>query len=257
MHFTEYATLEACPRKYQYIYELGLKPPERPAIEEGIAFHAMMEKIGQCQMRGEHLDWESFTEVNPVLKEAAQLWLAERTDWRWLFTELSLKTQIFKTLLEGRVDAIVERPDGLWVVDYKTVSRLDASWAHVADVHLQFQIYLELANSVQNSPEILEALDNRPIKGLLMEVFHRRNGSFYELEILTSDLKRNEMLCDIQSSIEARERYQEQGYWPKRTTSCNMFGGCEFLSLCGAKTLLDRTLIFESMKLESENVDAK
>ena len=68
--------------------------------------------LGMAMLKG-YQDWA-------VVKDENVRFLATETKWRGV--------RLGRIPLEGRFDAIIERPDGLWVLDFKTTSFVATDW---------------------------------------------------------------------------------------------------------------------------------
>ena len=249
MDYSGMTTLLLCPRLYKYQYVDKLAPAEEaPALNFGTAWHKIME----YHNKGHENPLEALNDLGYIdpagdyrtrekLIKAYEMWRTQyaETPWEVLLAEQGVQGVDF----EGRVDGVVrtrafgEMELSLWLVDYKTTSRLETDWITTYHVSDQFKLYLRALR--QQYPEL---------RGVLVDVYHATKGNksassegerignrFYRQYLLYEEVELQEANQDLRMALAVKDLYEQHGYWPKNTKACHHFNrACPFLDVCDA-----------------------
>lgn len=267
MDYSYYSKLLSCPRSYQYSVIERLAPAnERDSIKFGSAWHAILYEhaLDPVELSGaetfvdwvlEKLKWEDPLvdyRTGAKLRRGFRRYLEHHqgSPFKYVQQEASFRMHIgLEEPWEGRKDAVVtwnsEEGKGteLWVVDYKTTSRLNIDWVDFYRNSNQFKGYYMSAK--KEWPELA---------GVVVDVYHATKGAkngksfeeiegnrFYRLPIRYDEYTLAEAERDFAVGITTSKMYKELGYYPKNTSACQQFGTtCPFLELCGASSDEDR-----------------
>lgn len=277
MNHSRIADLLACPRRYALAYEVGLAAEEdKPALKFGSLWHKIMELwhkgtwaspdacVDQALVDTNWQDSPEDWRTGAKARAAFHNWLAlyaEAPEWRVLATEQKVEAQIVPGVEphDGTIDALVVTADpetgktGLWVVDYKTTSRLETDWVSYYRVSNQFKWYLL---NIRQNPEYADA------EGVIVDLYHCTKGvvkttdptkasgnAFYRQYFRFSEYVLNEAEADYQVAIATRNLYRGLGYFPKNTRACHQFNSkCPFLEHCDAQDPETRAKLFPHPK---------
>lgn len=259
MRYSEMARLMTCPRRYQHEFIDGLGGGESAATRFGTAWHKIMELWGQSK-------GASVEEILSAALEQVK-WQDDEVDYRtadklqkgfraWLLHDANssalqlLRTEIMVMLpaieLTGRIDGLVMWDAGhgqgkeLWVLDYKTTSRLSMDWVTEYRVSNQFKFYQLMAS------ETWEKEYGTPIAGVVVDLYHATKGvkkttnkndkdgnHFHRISFQYSDQHLNEAKNDLQMAKAMEGAFIQAKYFPRNTDACKSYGTtCPFIDIC-------------------------
>jgi hypothetical protein len=258
MDYSSQSKLLSCPRQYELSELQRLAPAEeRRSRHFGDAWHRIMYQYGKGTLESvdavlSRMGWEDPLDGDyrtaAKLNRGFQRYIERYIDSRFKYIQLE---QSFKMHVgaeepwEGRKDAVVLWDSGegkgqeLWVVDYKTTSRMQANWVEFYRNSNQFKGYFLSAR--EEWPELA---------GVVVDVYHATKGAksgksfeelegnrFYRLPIRYEGFTLNEAKVDFITGLYTAKMYREMGHYPKNTSACTQFGTmCPFLELCDAKS---------------------
>lgn len=177
---------------------------------------------------GHKREWATLARFKKTLELGTQHFLNELAlgNRRVLFTE-----QPFTLALPsgrrfgGRMDEILEWNSKLWVRDYKTTSRMGATYGNAFDPNNQMTGYAWAARQ----------LSGRPVSGVIIQsVYNTKNNgpSIHEFLTTRSEGIINQWVESIEAELDDIEKHIDENIWPMRTLSCNDFSGCMFREAC-------------------------
>lgn len=265
MDYSTLSTVLSCAREHYHSDIEKLAPlSERQAVSFGHAWHAIMYYHAKLSTIGQVMVEEDIDKVLSTLKwtdepgdyrTAAKLKKGyksyleryKNTPFQYDKAESSFKFAVkgIKEPWEGRRDLIAKwdagegRGEELWVVDYKTTSRMVSNWVEVYRNSNQFKGYFLSAQKEGLTPA-----------GVIVDVYHATKGvqkgktdedkegnHFYRMVIRYEDFQLAEAEADFAVGATQAAMYKELGYYPKNTSACQRFGStCAFLELCDAKS---------------------
>ena len=267
------STRQKCPQKevYTYVERLRSLEPKWPLIV-GAAFHLGMETLNRggdleaaIEASREPFAWESGDEevmaaketyavqVNVLIRQAATRFTPVNTemvekefDLPILNPDTGHKSRSFR--LGGKIDAMMEDDEGLWIVEYKTTGATLEQYRQTYGLSHQITLYQHAAAA---------QLLGRPIAGTLMRTIVKSRikrkdgesaGSYFGRLMAAYEAEPDKYIAedrvcrnadDIERFqrelwMETKERlWQEKsGTVRRNTTACNEWGGCEFRSIC-------------------------
>lgn len=254
--FVDHSSLEyimACHRKAEYHIVHKRKPSdERIALSFGQAVHSGLEAMfaGKDYKPALHTAFDGM-EVPPgdhrdLLKATRMLedyslgdflthdWTVETKDGKPLIElafALPLGTvQGIRIVWTGRIDLIVRRDSGLFVVDHKTTSVFGSTY------YDQFQNSSQPLGYMWAAQKYL----GEPFRGYIINVFPVRKGNATtkteperQRVFLTDQDLLDEWKINTLSLLDMFLRQASTGYLPKMTNQCTTkFGRCEFFNVC-------------------------
>lgn len=264
-----------CDRYYAWQYLIGLQPATpRKALAFGTAVHHAMEhahgagaseeafkegiEIALATFRNEMkqpltggLIESNEKEVNDGLRMLPKLIRAYYEHykslgalWKPLGTELEVNVEVGEgtnVYLVGRIDNLVTYMKGIWLSDYKTMSRLDMRdfLKYQIDVQLTAYIYggtkqLSLDAAKRGEPPVL-------IRGAIIDGLVKTDPPQFHRELYTrtiDDLREFEKeFVEKAREIAFKHLRVENGedwkvVFPKNTSHCFVYGTCPFRDLC-------------------------
>lgn len=267
MDYSGQSDLLTCPRKYEHHWLDRLTDPSPSiALQFGGAWHKILETYGLIKM-GEMSDdgvfqpddlvngvlksegWEDPTDYRTAekLRQGFRGWVEHWMDQplQYVVTEQSYRAELIPDMepQTGIIDAIAwvmvdpSRGKELFVVDYKTTSRLESDWVTLYRNSNQFKYYY-LAMKARY-PELA---------GVLVDVYHATKGvqrtkdpgnKFYRIVIRYEGDTLQEAVWDYGHTVEQRNGLAagEHPFFPKNTSACHAYNHtCAFIDLCDAKS---------------------
>lgn len=267
MDYSSLSKLLSCPRLYEHSDIEKLAPSEeRASARFGHAWHGILYQYGKDPV-SVNADWiKGYLERTGWKDEVGDYRTAAKlvrgfqryleryaeTPFSYVQQEKSFKMDITPGIepWEGRKDAVVIWDSGegrgpeMWVVDYKTTSRLQGNWIELYRNSNQFKGYF--MDAKKEWPELA---------GVVVDVYHATKGAksgktfndiegnhFYRLPIRYEQFQLDEAKRDFAVGVTSARMYRELGYYPKNTSACNQFGTtCPFIELCEASSEEVRT----------------
>lgn len=248
--------VKQCPRYAWHRYWLHRSPIEKSyPITFGVAYHRYREVLDLARLQGKdaseelhklalHEAYKSFGDENPPIghkhefltkhrltqscEQGFAFWAQEPDQgYEVLEAEQSFQLALPESgsLYGGRMDWFGKWNGRLWIKDYKTTSRMGRTYAHQFDPRAQFSGYVWAC----------QELSGRSVQGVIVEtIYNTKNiGPKHESFLSTrTPFALEEWLEDTEQTIEEIKRYEESGYFPKRTTACMNYGGCYFRNCC-------------------------
>lgn len=148
--------------------------------------------------------------------------------------------------IAGKLDDLAFIDGRWWIVEYKTASRLDGGYFDRLYVDSQITMYMYAMDQMGYDPAgVIYRVIRKPSlrrgqKETLEAFLERLNGDieqrpdFYFMERqlyrTKDDLKEFEKTLYEEAKLEARQ--YKSGKCFKHTTSCSMYGACEYLPIC-------------------------
>lgn len=158
-------TFRACPKQADYKYAQRLKPKRGgAALKRGVWMHELLEihhspdrfdygwreKHDQLSSKFNELfdeEREYYGDLPTIIRKMMEAyeWHYKRDDWIVHETEVTLEAEMPDGRLgRGKVDAIIETHDGLYIGDHKTHGRLPSLTFRLGDAQKAFYIWLAL-----------------------------------------------------------------------------------------------------------------
>lgn len=180
---------------------------------------------------------------------------------------ISPKSRSRKYMLAGKIDDLVELDGRHWIVEYKTASRLDASYFDRLYVDSQISMYMyamerlgyDIAGVIyrvirkpalrMKAGEGKEAFCNR----LEEDIRSRPDFYFTERKLYRSrdDIKTFEAMLSKEARL--ADQLYKAGCAFQHSTACSMYGACEYLPLCmgeaGADVLFEKRAPHEELDI--------
>ena len=255
-------TFQVCPMKEVLRYHEKLAPISgRSALAFGTAIHkgletgsidealeALITDYPQTQEEADEQDIASVT-VRALLEGYFKRYEPFQEHKPEFQFELPMKTgrsQSTVMAIAGKLDDLVKIDDRWWIVEYKTASRLDASYFDRLYVDSQITMYMYAMQRLGYNPAgVIYRVIRKPsirrtqkesLEGFLQrlqkDIEERPDFYFTERQLYRdkTDLNEFEHLLHAEAMLE-RQMYRK-GMRFKHTTSCSMYGACEYLPLC-------------------------
>jgi hypothetical protein len=300
---SERQTFTTCRQKWYWQYHKLYSPGATPTpFLVGTAFHTVLKSFytgGDCSeeavvsavdevfepaVRGEGAAFLSPDQLDDLEKQRVmahgmclayvKVHAADLKKWKVLKVEekgrwsVNQRWQMFFT-----VDLLVEAEDGVWVVEHKTTSAIDANY--VARLSLDEQVSTYMVG-------VRRAWDIAP-KGVIYNVVLKprirqkqnetREGYLERVLALYKDqaaeyLYREKLLCSARDLARFEEELhlftgeiehaEATGYFPKNTRACDVRGTCPCLPLCaeGEEAAKDRFVVRERRSQYDEEQEA-
>lgn len=250
------STHQGCPRKFYYQYHLcrapaGLNFP----IQFGIAYHKYRENLEMlylndsdvalwpryhqvasavCQENwqepplGHKHEWQTNARLRTTLNMAFDRWKMEKENNRLVVIHAERPFEL--TLpsghrFGGRIDQLLEWNNKLWIRDFKTTSRMGASYESRFDPDNQMTGYTWG----------MQQLSGRPVEGVIIEVVYNtktKGPEFFQFLTTRSQFHVESWLETVQHELELIELHKTKDVWPQRTGYCLNFGMCAFHEAC-------------------------
>jgi hypothetical protein len=258
-----------CPQQYQYQYILRIVPTieQRSALDFGTAIHAGLETWYGSGMPGVLDDvFDAFLSELPeghdeTAKETERSGYGEvmlrRYVEHWAETDRKLISKVH--LLEnplrvtmpegmpdliGKPDMVVERPDGWWLFDHKTMAATEhvSDYIRLQEMNFAWRIYT-LAAREKGYPVqgvMLNMLRKMVIPGEVDEAGRkRRKGKladwmpFERERLVVSDTMLEIFKKTYAQSCKVLHLYESSGIFPQHPTGCRKFNRiCPYIGLC-------------------------
>jgi hypothetical protein len=257
--FSTLSTFNQCPRMAYYRYWLGRDSVEPSfPLTFGSAYHLYREVLEKLYIENGRTDdpkeWEKYHQlafavasdgwVDPPLghkkefltvvrlaatcEQAFAGWKQEKLEGRMVVvaTEEAFELQLPSGIVfGGKKDQVVEWNGAAWVRDFKTTSYMGRTYANKFDPNAQITGYVWATMELSGrrvAGAIIETIYNTKTKGPEHHSFLSTRSQFHI----------DEWMKDIAAAHSEIERAEAQGYFPKRTSSCDMYGGCIFRTCC-------------------------
>lgn len=169
-------------------------------------------------------------------------------------TEVGFKLRLLKPggattrlhWLAGKIDAIDRRPDGDWIVEYKTASRLDAGYFDRLYVDSQITTYMYAAKRMGYNPRgVIYRIIRKPqlrrkqgesvgqFTARLTEDYKARPEFYFmERELYRSTADLNQFEAELWYQASLAHQQHKKGVNIRHTGSCAVYGACEYLPIC-------------------------
>lgn len=271
-------THQRCPRKAYYQYWLNRSPSGKNyPIGFGLAYHAYREWMerawidsGQdlakdgpvCHSYGVRRAMEVYPDDPPLghkkefltrqrlrdsLEQAYTLWQTEKRQGIFKVLEVEQGFQLAfpnGRLFGGRMDQILEWNGQLWVRDFKTTSRMGATYAKQFDPNDQMTCYTWGAS----------VLSGRKVQGVIIQVIYntKTKGPEHHQFITTrSPAHIEEWQQNVEREGRLVDEHTAEEYFPMRTTGCSDFNGCFYRDCCGLSSWKQRDAWLRTHTIES------
>jgi hypothetical protein len=251
-------TMARCPRRGFYSYWLNRAVTKKShPLSWGSAVHKFMEVLeGRYLTDGQDLTQAS-TYRSEAIKAGATYWsedppLGHKRDWMtmerliktfdacfefWLREKNMGQRQVLHTEqaftitlpngreFGGRIDQLLEWNGRLWIRDFKTTSRMGATYGSQFDLSHQFSGYTYAARE----------LSGRKVDGVIVNTIYNtklKGPEVHEHLVTRKDAELEQWLESIQFEMSLIDQYEAQDIWPMRTVACNDYGGCPYQDGC-------------------------
>ena len=251
----------------QVIAHAGKGTPEAFAEATKVAEKAFRAAMGGPKLPGDEEEIQQGVDIIKRLLPAYHRHYASQEQlWKPLGMELSFCVEVGEgtnVFLVGRIDNLVTFMNGLWLVDYKTMSRLDMRdfLKYEIDVQLTAYIYggtkqLTLDARKRGEPPVI-------IRGAIIDGMVKTAIPQFHREMYTRDLNdlREFELEFVEKAREIATKHQRvkngepwKVVFPKNTSHCFRYGTCPFRDLCCKDTEVRRMAY---RKRTPDYVDAK
>jgi RecB family exonuclease len=274
-----YGAIQTCPRKYKFSIIDGYQLSPTPStLLFGIYFHKIQEvwhkllahgmdkdlALLRCVRLAGLLGENLLNDRNERTKETlirATVWYLDQfkndpaqTNIRPDGTpavEYSFQLPLFNIdnqtiYLAGHLDRVATFQNSVYLCDYKTTkSDLGDRFLSTFKPSYQFEGYLAAAHILSSVPT--SVFPSPPtgliIDGIQLGVTFTR---FQRFIVRITKPEIDEYLTDLEYTIKVKAKgYAEANHWPAEKTSCHLYGGCEFLSVC-SKPPQDRERILKT-----------
>jgi len=240
----------SCPRSYYYKYVLQLRQPADINLEIGTSFHAALayrfgalrdEKepsLAACLQAAEEV-------VTPDIYRSHVRRLVETYWEEWplpepfsvVCVEHEHEMMIEDAPFTGRLDTVVQQPDGrLFVLEHKT-SGINPAYAH------NFDLYL-VDHQITGYAVLAEALLGRQISGVIVDLMYKgskKKGKpdeysgqpvAYRETFLRSDDQKADFRRQVVWMNRAIRHASTTGEWWCQPKSCHKYRPCPYAMLC-------------------------
>lgn len=278
------STFQRCPRRafYQYYLNRALDAKNYP-IQFGVAYHRFREVLERAYInvvkKGDEdlkavkddlfdLAWnaalkveggfndpppehrKSYLHTTRLLESceiAFENWREEKSvgNMDILFPEQPFELELPNgEAYTGKVDQILLWNDEVWVRDFKTTSRMGRTYSDNFDPNNQFTGYVWGASK----------LSGRQVKGVIVEVCYNtktKGPEFHQFLSTRTPEQVEEWVEETMYEIEVARQYEDDSMFPKRTTACNDYGGCNYRDACKKSHWHTRERWLKSNTIES------
>ena len=260
-----------CPKMFDYKYNKHLYriDGDSTALILGKAFHRGIE-LGNVEELEKELDNNNdFLDENAETNKVIVLAMVEAFFNKFphhnegdVRHEVEIKTEFGGNEFLMYADAIVDEPDGLILREYKTASRIDATYIDKLEFNDQITRYClaiekELGKKVK---KIEYYVAKKPLLRLkqneTLEQFRQRlveKISEDEESIQFFELKRNKEQLDeeLDDLIYDMNMINNTKRYTKNLSACSCYGNCPYLNLCMKEK--DAELLYEVKEEEERN----
>lgn len=142
----------------------------------------------------------------------------------------------------GIFDTLVEVSGQVYILEHKSTSQLGSYYFN------QFKPNNQVTGYVWGARQ----LTGRRVGGAIVNAIgvYKASATKFERSITTrNDADITQWLRDVQSVCEEIQRHKKDGYFPRRTSACQLYGSCEFHSVHVLSTQLE-----QSKRLENDYV---
>lgn len=260
-----------CDRLYGWQYIEGLTPDRpRKALEIGTAIHAAQvvahaqgateegfvkgleaaeltfrAGMGPIKLPGDEADLqEGLDIIKRMLPAYYQHWKDKGQLWKPLGMELKFCVEVGEEsniFLVGRIDNLVTFMGSIWLVDYKTMGRLDMRDFLKFEIDIQLTAYIYGATKQLSIDAIKRGEPPVMVRGAIIDGMVKTQIPQFHRELYTrtvDDLREFELeFVEKAREIQTKHlRVQNGENWkvvfPKHTDQCFKYGTCPFRDLC-------------------------
>lgn len=260
-----------CPKMFDYKYNQHLFriDGDSTSLILGKAFHRGIELGNVEELEKELDDNNDFLDENAETNKVIVLAMVEAFFNKFphhnegnVKHEVEIKTEFGGNEFIMYADAIVEEPDGLILREYKTASRIDATYIDKLEFNDQISRYClaieqELGKKVkkieyyvakkpllrQKNGETLEQFRERLVEKITED---EESIQYFELHRTKEQLEeeKEDLIYDM-NVINNTKRYT------KNLSACSCYGNCPYLNLCMKEK--DAELLYEVKEEEERN----
>ena len=171
-------------------------------------------------------------------------------------------------VIAGKIDDISHEMNGDWIVEYKTASRIDATYFDRLYVDTQITTYVDAAKRLGYMPlgVIYRVLRKPQLKKsakesleqyltrLEADISARPEFYFMEKRLYRSTADLDAFERQLYHEVRMASENARKGHIYKHSTACSMYGRCEYLPLCmeeaGARSLFEYREPHEELREE-------
>jgi len=256
-------TFQICPFKEMLRYRDGIVPIRgRSALAFGTAIHKGLETrdidealavlitdYPKDQEEADAQDVASVT-VRALLESYFDLYppFAEHKPEFQFELPMLTKTGCKSTVMSiaGKLDDLVKINGQWWIVEYKTASRLDSSYFDRLYVDSQITMYMSAMTRMGYDPVgVIYRVIRKPtlrrgqketleefLERLRNDIRNRPDFYFMERKLYRSKGDLKEFHNTLYQEARLEKNMAKRGEAFKHTTSCSMYGACEYLPIC-------------------------
>lgn len=219
--------------------ELDLEDAKTQKLIYGLSFQKALEVTWVYEEEEKVLGWDeppiehkhSFltkARLDSTCNKAFESWLEEKRDG---LVKVLLWEQSFDLPFPsgerygGRFDQLIEWNKKLWLRDFKTTSRMGAGYGAKFDPDNQMSGYVWAT----------QVLSNTEIEGVMIDVVYNTKKigpEFHPYLTTRTPWQIEDWVADAEYEIQTAHGYFKDGRFPKRTSSCEDYGGCFFRDAC-------------------------
>ena len=255
-------TFQICPMKEMLRYHECLVPIRgRSALAFGTAIHkgletgsidealnALITDYPQSQEEADEQDIASVT-VRALLEgyfKHYEPFAEHKPEYQFMLPMLGGRGKSNIMAIAGKVDDLVRIDGRWWIVEYKTASRLDASYFDRLYVDSQITMYMSAMERLGYNPagviyrvirkpsirrtqkETLEAFLER----LRKDIEDRPEFYFIERQLYRDKNDLREFEHTLYTEARLERDMKRKGNYFRHTTACSLYGACEYLPIC-------------------------
>lgn len=280
--FSRIKTRMQCPYMEHLRYELEMSPIQRKdalgigeAVHKGIetrsvevALSCFDEEFPQNQHAADDLEVKKATVIAMLTGYFEQFPAFEEHSPELEFSLPMISRTGRRSrsqIIAGKIDDIVRMPDGDWVIEYKTASRLDGAYFDRLYVDDQITMYCYAAKRMGFNPVgVIYRVIRKPtirqrnnesipqyIDRLIQDYRSRPEYYFHERKLYRPQSVLKAFEADLYDKVRTFNRDKRNDLNYKNTSHCSNYGGCPYLPLCcgfaGAESMYERKKAHEEL----------
>lgn len=267
--YSETQCFKTCRKMHDWQYKRGLRPIDKAeALFFGTAIHSALELIYRdfpldvALAALDELDDVNRAKARAMITRYHERYFVDEDAPAVVDVEKWLKCSFGPHEYIGRADAIIEREDGLWIVEHKTAASVDDGYMQRVKIDTQSMLYVIAAQIEYGRPVagvIYDVLVKPAIRLKKTEAIEDFEARCLE-DVGAEDFVRVEMRFDEDDLTEAECEFivccQDMAGCDipyKNTGACNAIGRqCPFLCLCCEKDECARAKLIEERFTQKE-----
>lgn len=280
----------SCARRYQYKYEqqLSKKSIPTPLIIGDIVHHGLAElmlgksleealavvKVQIDLARKKQLeDPDDFESDATIIEGMIRGWHVRRGHLKgasvWDWGGKKWVEQVFVwimpdgTRITGKIDGVVVRPDGVWLVEHKTASQINTDYINRLTVDAQVSMYYwavakiygqrpkGIIYNVIRKPGIRQTKKETPadFQNRLLKVLTTEDGYYFSTQLFRDETQVAAFDATLGYIVEDVKRERQRGAWVMNPSQCAPIGRtCPMLPLCSNPASVEVRALYEVRK---------